>query len=146
MRLAISFLLSKNFQLFVKKKCSLLYPDRGIVPRSGYIPRLVPFSSLFTRWAASIERGSRDIRRIEASACVCHIPLDIGILSKGQPFILPEEEEIKIFDVGRFNDVNRCPFAKITVTKYSRLTCRTYGNMCFIHTCKIHCQVDSNPQ
>ena len=46
MRLAISFLLSKNFQLFVKKKCSLLYPDGGIVPRSGYIPRLVPFSSL----------------------------------------------------------------------------------------------------
>ena len=46
MRPAISFLKSKNFQLFVKKKCSLLYPDQGILPRSGYIPRLVPFSSL----------------------------------------------------------------------------------------------------
>ena len=47
MRPAISLLKSKNFQLFVKKKFSLLYPDRGIVPRSGYIPRSVPFSSLF---------------------------------------------------------------------------------------------------
>ena len=46
MRPAISFLKSKNFQLFVKKKINLLYPDRGIVPRSGYIPRSVPFSSL----------------------------------------------------------------------------------------------------
>ena len=41
MRPGISFLKSKKFQLFVKKKFSLLYPDRGIVPR------LVPFSSLF---------------------------------------------------------------------------------------------------
>ena len=40
------FFKSKNFQLFVKKKFRLLYTDRGIVPRSGYIPRLVPFSSL----------------------------------------------------------------------------------------------------
>ena len=32
MRPAISFLKSKNFQLFVKKKFSLLYPDRGIYP------------------------------------------------------------------------------------------------------------------
>ena len=42
LKLAISFLLSKNIQLFVKKKLSLLYPDRGI-----YIPRSVPFSSLY---------------------------------------------------------------------------------------------------
>ena len=48
MRPANSFLKSKNFQLFVKKKFSLLYPDRGIVPRSRYIPRLAPFSS--QRW------------------------------------------------------------------------------------------------
>ena len=39
MRFAISFLLSKNFQLFVKKKCSLLYPDRGIP--IGTIPQPV---------------------------------------------------------------------------------------------------------
>ena len=32
MRHAISFLLSKNFQLFVKKKWSLVYPDRVIYP------------------------------------------------------------------------------------------------------------------
>ena len=47
MRPAISFLKSKLFQLFVKKKFSLLYPDPGIVPQLGYIPRLVPFSSLY---------------------------------------------------------------------------------------------------
>ena len=30
----------------MKKTFSLLYPDRGIAPNSGYIPRSVPFSSL----------------------------------------------------------------------------------------------------
>ena len=39
MRLAISFLLSKSFQLFVKKKLSLLYPDRVLYPDRGiYTP------------------------------------------------------------------------------------------------------------
>ena len=48
MRLAFSILLhaSKYFQHFVKKTCSLLYPDRGIEPGSGYVPKLEPFSSL----------------------------------------------------------------------------------------------------
>ena len=38
MWLAISFLLSKIFQLFVKKKCSLLYPDWCIYPDRNLSP------------------------------------------------------------------------------------------------------------
>ena len=56
MRPAISFLKSKNFQVFVKKKFRLLYPDRGIVPRLGYIPRSEPFSSLFVI-LATLDKG-----------------------------------------------------------------------------------------
>ena len=46
MRLAISFLKSKNFQLFVKKKFILLYPDRGIYP-------LYPDRGIYPDWYLS---------------------------------------------------------------------------------------------
>ena len=66
MRPAITFLKSKNFRLFVKKRWSLLYPDR-------YSPACLEFTACVLKWSiGSLKKGSVSLKRKKNKIMFCY--------------------------------------------------------------------------